>query len=65
MAMGWKEGSVSGYSDGREVLPGVGQMTINILADDWLLMSAGHIVPLDSCNREEHYRGGRGGAGPP
>ena len=33
MAMGWKEGSVSGYSDGRELLPGVCQMTINILAD--------------------------------
>ena len=47
----WGVGEVSGYSDGWEVLPGVCQMTVNILADDWLLMSAGNIVPLDACNR--------------
>jgi len=51
--MAWLDQSpVSGYSDGREVLPGVGQMTVNILADDWLLMSAGNVVPLDACNRK-------------
>ena len=35
-------------SDLRELLPGVGQVSVHILADDGLLVGAGHIVPLDS-----------------
>ena len=35
-------------SDLRKVLPGVGQVTLDILADDGLLMVTGNIVPLDS-----------------
>ena len=31
-----------------EGLSGEGKMTLNVLADDGLLMMTGHIVPLDS-----------------
>ena len=42
----------SGYSDLGEMLPGVSQVTINVLADDGLLVGAGDVVPLDACKRE-------------
>jgi len=32
------------------MLPGVGDVTLHILADDGLLVGAGHVVPLDTCN---------------
>ena len=35
-------------SDLGKVLSGVGQVTVNILANDWLLVGAGHVVPFDS-----------------
>ena len=38
----------SRYSDVGEGLPGEGQMTLDILADDGLLVVAGDIVPLDT-----------------
>ena len=51
-------GPVSGYSDLGEMLPGVGDVTLHILADDGLLVGAGHVVPLDTCNRRR-AEGGR------
>ena len=38
----------SRYSDVGEGLPSEGQMTLNVLADDGLLMVTGHVVPLDT-----------------
>ena len=39
------------------MLPGVGEVAVHVLADDGLLVCAGHVVPLDACNRG--VRGGR------
>jgi len=39
---------ISRDPDLREVLPGVGQVTVHILADDGLLVGAGNVVPLDT-----------------
>ena len=40
-------GASLGDSDVGEGLPGEGEMTLHILADDGLLVVAGHVVPLD------------------
>lgn len=37
-----------GDSDVWEVLPGKGQVTLDIFANDWLLVMTGNIVPFDS-----------------
>ena len=42
----------SRYSDVGEGLPSEGQMTLNVLADDGLLMVTGNVVPLDSWDNE-------------
>jgi len=42
----------SRYSDVGEGLPGEGQMTLDILADDGLLVVAGNIVPLNTVSVE-------------
>jgi len=36
-----------GNPDVGEGLPGEGQMALHVLADDGLLVVAGHVVPLD------------------
>ena len=42
----------SGNPDVGEGLSGEGEVTLNILTDDWFLMVTGHVMPLDSISVE-------------